>query len=74
MVHKPKAWRWNVIRQKMKGLAAVPPADYLRPTEVGEMVVPHVLENVPQPEPDFEAMRRLVSEPAEPPPGSDRAK
>jgi hypothetical protein len=39
------------------------PADYLRPVEVGEMVVSHVLEDVQQPEPDFEAMRKLVGEP-----------
>jgi hypothetical protein len=54
----------------MKGLAMAP-ADYLRPAEVGEMVVPHVLDDVREPEPDFEAMRRLVGEPAQPKTGSD---
>jgi hypothetical protein len=39
------------------------PADYLRPTEVGEIVVSHVLEDVRDPEPDFEAMRRMLGEP-----------
>ena len=39
------------------------PADYLRPVEVGEIVVSHVLEDVREPEPDFDAMKRLLGEP-----------
>jgi hypothetical protein len=39
------------------------PPDYLRSTEVGEMMVSHVLEDVREPEPDFEAMRRMLGEP-----------
>ena len=41
------------------------PADYLRPTEVGEIMVSHVLEDVREPEPDFEAMRRMLGEPVQ---------
>jgi hypothetical protein len=37
--------------------------EVLRPKEVGEQVVSHVLENVRQPEPDFEAMKRILSAP-----------
>jgi hypothetical protein len=37
--------------------------DFLRTAEVGELVVSHVLEDVRQPEPDFEAMRRTLGEP-----------
>ncbi len=37
--------------------------EYLRPTEVGEMVVCHVLDDAREPEPDFEAMRRAIGEP-----------
>jgi hypothetical protein len=55
----------------MKGLAMAP-ADFLRPVEVGEMVVCHVLEDVREPEPDFEAMRRLLGEPIQHA-GSDNA-
>jgi hypothetical protein len=39
------------------------PANYLRPVEVGEMVVSHVLEDVREPVPDFDAMRRVLGEP-----------
>jgi hypothetical protein len=49
------------------------PADYLRPVEVGEMVVCHVLEDVREPEPDFEAMRRMLGEPV-PQTGSDHTR
>lgn len=37
--------------------------DFLRPREIGEQVVSHVLENVREPAPDFEAMRLAVSPP-----------
>ena len=33
----------------------------LRPREVGEALISHVLREAVQPEPDFEAMKRLVS-------------
>jgi hypothetical protein len=61
-----------VNRQTTKGLAMAP-ADYLRPVEVGEMVVCHVLEDVREPEPDFEAMRRMLGEPV-PQTGSDHTR
>jgi hypothetical protein len=48
------------------------PPNFLRPAEVGEMVVSHVLEDVREPEPDFEAMRRMLGEPV-PQTGSDNA-
>lgn len=38
--------------------------DLLRPREIGEQVVSHVLEDAKQPTPDFEAMRRMLSEQA----------
>jgi hypothetical protein len=40
-------------------------ADFLRTVEVGEVVVCHVLEGVREPQPDFEAMRRMISEPVQ---------
>lgn len=36
--------------------------DVLRPKEVGEQVVSHVLEDVREPMPDFEAMRRVLAD------------
>jgi hypothetical protein len=53
------------------------PEDYLRPTAVGEPVVSHVLEDAKEPEPDFEAMRKLLSESPsapKPPAASDDTK
>jgi hypothetical protein len=41
---------------------AMSPAEYLRPAEVGEVANSHVLENAPEPQPDFEIMKRLISE------------
>jgi hypothetical protein len=38
-------------------------ADFLRTVEVGEVVVSHVYESVREPQPDFEAMRRMIGEP-----------
>lgn len=37
--------------------------EILRPTEVGESVVHHVYEAAKEPSPDFEAMKRLYSQP-----------
>jgi hypothetical protein len=37
--------------------------DILRTREVGEQVVSHVFENVREPEPDFEAMKRAITAP-----------
>lgn len=34
--------------------------DVLRPKEVGEQVVSHVLEDAREPSPDFEAIRRMI--------------
>jgi hypothetical protein len=36
--------------------------DLLRPREVGERVTSHVLEEAKQPAPDFDAMRRVLSD------------
>jgi hypothetical protein len=60
--------RWHVKS------VSLTPDEYLRPAAVGEPVVSHVLENAKEPEPDFEAMRKLLSEsPSAPKPqtGSD---
>ena len=52
---------------------ALTPDEYLRPATQGEPVVSHVLENAKEPEPDFEAMRKLLSEPTPAPqPDSDK--
>jgi hypothetical protein len=50
------------VQKTTKGLAMVS-ADFLRTVEVGEVVVSHVYESVREPQPDFEAMRRMIGEP-----------
>jgi hypothetical protein len=52
----------GIVQKTKKGLAMVS-ADFLRTVEVGEVVVSHVYENVREPQPDFEAMRRMIGEP-----------
>lgn len=41
----------------------------LRPKEAGEPVVLHVLPDVQEPKPDFDAMKRILTESSPPPPG-----
>lgn len=42
--------------------------EVLRPKEVGEQVVSHVLPDVKEPKPDFDAMKRVLTEsPSQPP-------
>jgi hypothetical protein len=45
----------------LSGIAATTLEEVLRPRHVGEQVVSHVLDNVVEPRPDFDAMRRLVA-------------
>lgn len=40
--------------------------DVLRPKEVGEQVVSHVLDDVREPSPDFEAMKRALADVPDP--------
>ena len=42
-------------------IAAIKLADLLKPTEEGEPVNVHVVESTKEPEPDFEALRRMIS-------------
>jgi hypothetical protein len=42
--------------------------EVLRPREVGEQVVSHVLPDVKEPKPDFDAMKRLLTESSPLPP------
>ena len=43
--------------------------DVLRPKESGEQVVLHVLPDAQEPKPDFDAMRRILTESSPLPPG-----
>lgn len=38
--------------------------ELLQTREVGEQVVSHVLEDAPEPTPDFDAMKKAIAEPA----------
>lgn len=44
-------------------LAASPLRDVLRPRSAGEPVNTHVVEQVLEPQPDFEAMQRTIEQP-----------
>ena len=48
--------------------AAMTLKEVLRPKEVGEQVVSHVLPDAREPKPDFDAMKRLLTEPPPAPP------
>jgi hypothetical protein len=47
--------------------------EVLRPKEVGEQVVQHVLPDVKEPKPDFDAIKRILTESSPPPPGKAQA-
>jgi hypothetical protein len=51
------------MRAQNFSAAAMTVRDVLKPKETGRQVVSHVLENVKEPQPDFEAMKRILSEP-----------
>jgi hypothetical protein len=49
------------MRARNFSAAAMTIQDVLKPKETGRQVVSHVLENVKEPQPDFEAMKRILS-------------
>jgi hypothetical protein len=51
------------MRAQHFSAAAMTIQDVLKPKETGRQVVSHVLENVKELQPDFEAMKRILSEP-----------
>ena len=59
---------------KIPAIAAIKPTDLLRPTKVGDPVNVHVVEPMKEPEPDFEALRRMISGEAEQQNGETKTK
>lgn len=47
---------------KHLNIGAVPLRDILWPAEVGEQVVSHVLPDAKEPQPDFQAMQRIIGQ------------